>query len=299
MRAIDDAVEHVDDLGDPVSDQIQVQLVSHLVEFGYKPNKMGQDESEHLIGDVVVRSTAETFVEGDQFAHFAYVLVVFISAGLDGHLEHILEELLEVHVAVESGPEIFEDVAGLYALEYTHQVVEDIPEAIFLRQFLNKFVDSEFILVQDIIKVEGYCYFTQFYHYLGHRVAVHGVVVEESEEVPENIRFEEGLSFHVPLQFENNPFYYLEGMEQFGIAVGAKALLVEILEDDVEVLHDGGFRLVLLVVNFFVEVGAEDVDEEEFMFYFEGGGRLKVVEVLYQQLLAEYKDGYVQVAGSR
>lgn len=41
MRAIDDAVEHVDDLGDPVSDQIQVQLVSHLVEFGYKPNKMG------------------------------------------------------------------------------------------------------------------------------------------------------------------------------------------------------------------------------------------------------------------
>ena len=88
-------------------------------------------------------------------------------------------------------------------------------------------------------------------------------------------------------------------MEQFGIAVGAKALLVEILEDDVEVLHDGGFRLVLLVVDLFVEVGAEDVDEEEFMFYFEGGGRLKVVEVLYQQLLAEYEDGHVQVAGSR
>ena len=88
-------------------------------------------------------------------------------------------------------------------------------------------------------------------------------------------------------------------MEQFGIAVGAKTLLVEILEDDVEVLHDGGFRLVLLVVNFFVEVGAEDVDEEEFMFYFEGGGRLEVVEVLYQQLLAEYEDSHVQVAGSR
>ena len=33
------------------------------------------------------------------------------------------------------------------------------------------------------------------------------------------------------------------------------------------------------------------------MFYFEGGGRLEIVEVLYQQLLAEYEDSHVQVAG--
>ena len=34
------------------------------------------------------------------------------------------------------------------------------------------------------------------------------------------------------------------------------------------------------------------------MFYFEGRGRLEVVQVLDQQLLAEYKYSYVQVAGS-
>ena len=61
-------------------------------------------------------------------------------------------------------------------------------------------------------------------------------------------------------------------MEQFGVTVGAQALLVEILKDDAEVMYDGGLGLILLVVGLFVEVGAEDIDEEEFMFYFEGWG---------------------------
>ena len=65
VRAVYDAVEHIDDLGDPVTDQIQVKLVAHFVELGYKPDQVGQDEPEHLVCDVVVGGTAETFVEGD------------------------------------------------------------------------------------------------------------------------------------------------------------------------------------------------------------------------------------------
>ena len=297
MRAIDDPIEHVNYLNNSIPQEIQVELIAHFVEFGYKPDEMGQNKSEHLICDVGVGGIAEPFVEGDQFAHFANVFVVFIGAGLDCHLEHIFEELLEIHVAVQSRPEIFKDVAGLYTLKYTHQVVENISKSIFFRQFFNKFVYSEFVLVKDVIEVERDSYFAYFNHDLGHRVAIHGVAVEEGEELPEDIRFEEGLPFHVPFQFEYHPFHYLQGVEQFGIAVGAQSLLVEVLENYAEVLNNGGLGLVLLVVDLFVEIGAENVDEEQFMFYFEGGGRLEIVEVLYQQLLAEYEDSHVQVAG--
>ena len=51
-------------------------------------------------------------------------------------------------------------------------------------------------------------------------------------------------------------------MKQFCIAVGAQPLLVEILENYAEVLNNGGLGLVLLVIDLFVEIGAENVDEE-------------------------------------
>ena len=131
-----------------------------------------------------------------------------------------MEERRKVYFFFELETKIPKDVPRLDPFENASEVVKNWPRIVF-GKFGDKFVDSELILVEDVVEVETDRDFADFRHDEGRFVAASEVLIEEGEHLSENLALQEGLPSHVPLKFENHLFDDLQRIYHLGFGVSA------------------------------------------------------------------------------
>jgi hypothetical protein len=198
-------------------------------------------------------------------------------------------------VFLEPAPKVLQYVALLQPFKDAHHVVKNRSEGVLRWQFANKPVNSELILVKNVIKVQRHYDLTHFGHYLRQGVGSHKVVIEKGQQSFENVALEEGLPPHVPFELENDPLDNLQGIEHLDVGVSAEVGGIQVCKHDVEVLDQRRLRLVVVIVDIFVVVLPEHHQHVEFLFDPDARGRFEGVEEFYQNRLAKDQDGDIQV----
>ena len=94
---------------------------------------MRKDQVEDLVCYGSVGCCPETFVQGEDLAKLTYVFVLAITVAFHCHFEHLAEEVGQVEVFLEPGPEILQYVALLQPLKDAHHVVENRRKRILRR----------------------------------------------------------------------------------------------------------------------------------------------------------------------
>lgn len=197
MGTIDYPAEELDQFADGVSQDIQVYVLAVIYCLD-EPDQMRQNQPEDLVHQGRVVGVLEALVQNDESAKFADVSVVFVSVGLEGHLEDLVEERRKVDFFFELETKIPKDVPRLDPLENASEVVENRPRIVF-GELGDKFVDSELVLVEDVVEVETDRDFAHFRHDEGRFVAASEVLIEEGQHLSKDLALQEGLPPHVPL----------------------------------------------------------------------------------------------------
>ena len=256
---------------------------------------MGEDQVRYLVGYGGVGGCSQAFVQDQDLAKFTYVSVLPIAVAFNCHFEHLAEEIGQIEVFLEPAPKVLQYVALLQPFKDAHHVVKNRSEGVLGWQFANKPVNSELILVKNVIEVQRHYDLTHFGHYLRQRVSSHKVVIEKGQQPFENVALEEGLPPHVPFELEDDPLDNLQGVEHLDVGVGAEVGGIQVGKHDVEVLDQRCLRLVVVIVDIFVVVLPEHHQHVEFLFDPDARGRLEGVKELYQNGLAKDQDGDIQI----